>query len=248
MKLGLALPIAGGRLAIEAARIAEDLGVDGVFVFDHYSTRSRPEVLSASDPFVLLGALVSSTTRISLGSLVYRAATTPVGISVHAFCSLMDFAGTRLIAGIGIGGHEFEDELREFGYSCPDYFTRTQVAGDLAISLTAFGVPTWVGGSSTAAEGIALRSGAGLNLWNADIEAFGRRARKATQHNIEISWAGPWEASSLTSDRGASLSTHFDALRANGASWAVIAPRGVATTAELPATYRRISEIWQSAT
>lgn len=248
MKLGLALPIAGGHPVIEAARAAEDLGIDGVFVFDHYLTNLRPKVLPANDPLALLGALASSTRRIALGSLVYRAAPTPVRVSVHAFCSLIGIAGPRLIAGVGIGGNEIEDEFRKFGYSYPSFLTRTRAAAELATSLTATGIPTWVGGSSSTAERIASRCGAGLNLWNADIGSFGQRARKVKEHGIEISWAGPWAASSLTGDCGTSLSHHFDALLTHGASWAVIAPAGLSTTADLPTTYRRISEAWQSAT
>lgn len=247
MKLGLTLPLVGGIAVVEAAYAAEELGVDGVFLFDHYSTKSRPESLAANDPFVLLGALASATTQMFLGSLVYRAASTPVGVSEHAFRSLMDFAGDRLIAGIGIGGHEIEDELRNFSVSCPSYTARVQTTAKLARMLTSAGVCTWVGGSSIDAEGIALRNGAGLNLWNAGLAAFGARARKAIEQGIKISWAGPWAASSLRSDGGTALIHHFESLRATGASWAVIAPIGLTAMPELRAAYRRILECWQSA-
>lgn len=247
MKLGLALPISGGSAALEAARIAEGLGFDGVFVFDHYFTRARQVMLPANDPLVLLGALSSSTTQIAVGSLVYRAAASPVDVSAHAFRCLTDLAGTRLIAGVGIGGREFEDECRYLGLSSPAFSTRTQMTDQLAVTLTADGIRIWIGGYSAAAAEIAERSGACLNLWNAGIDAFARRARESLRRGIEISWAGPWAAVPTARGPDPALIRHFDALKSNGASWVVIAPTGVTTKAQLSATYRRISKSWVSA-
>lgn len=247
MKLGVALPVAGGRVAIEAGRSAEDLGFDGVFIFDHYSTKVRPEALQANDPFVMLGALCSSTAHLNIGSLVYRSGTIPVRASAHAYESLAAFAGIRLIAGIGIGGREFENESISLGSTYPGFSVRATMAGELVAALTTAGVRTWVGGLTAAAERIAFQSRACLNLWNANSETFSRRARAAHKEGIEISWAGPWAASPPGRGGIKALSHHFETLRGAGASWAVIAPTGVPTPAGLPDAYRRILASWHSA-
>lgn len=232
---------------MEAARVAQDLGIDGVFVFDHYVTRSRPGALAGNDPLALVGALCASTAEVAIGSLVYRSAAMPVGVSAHAFVTLAKLAGSRLIAGIGIGGRDFELEWREFGDSYPEQPARAEMTEKLADSLIASGVRTWIGGSGASAEEIASRSGAGLNLWGVDIESFGARAQRLTERGNEISWAGPWATSSPTGIGEQVLAHQFDSLKSNGASWAVIAPTGLERAGDIPAAYRRIRKCWLSA-
>ena len=85
MKIGITLPQfrheAGS--AIEAARRAEDLGLDGVFCFDHLWPMAQPD-RPALSMAPLLGALAASTSTISVGTLVSRVGLVPDGVLVAA--------------------------------------------------------------------------------------------------------------------------------------------------------------------
>ncbi|HEY4700455.1 MAG TPA: LLM class flavin-dependent oxidoreductase, partial [Streptosporangiaceae bacterium] len=73
MRIGITLPQFehGADHALEAARRAESLGIDGVFCFDHLWPIGKPgRPALSSGP--LLGALAASTSTITIGSLVSR--------------------------------------------------------------------------------------------------------------------------------------------------------------------------------
>ena len=78
MKVGVTLPQFRDEAdtALSAARRAEALGIDGVFVFDHLWPMGHPgRPALSSGP--LLGALAASTTTIHLGTLVAGSACSP---------------------------------------------------------------------------------------------------------------------------------------------------------------------------
>ncbi|HEV2311326.1 MAG TPA: LLM class flavin-dependent oxidoreductase, partial [Acidimicrobiia bacterium] len=71
MRYGLHVPQLGalaepGAL-VDLARRAEGAGWDGVFLWDHLMHRGDPP---ACDPWVALGAIAATTTRVVLGPLV----------------------------------------------------------------------------------------------------------------------------------------------------------------------------------
>jgi alkanesulfonate monooxygenase SsuD/methylene tetrahydromethanopterin reductase-like flavin-dependent oxidoreductase (luciferase family) len=70
MKVGVTLPQFRDEsdTALDAARRAEELGIDGVFCFDHLWPMGQPgRPALSSGP--LLGALAASTSTIALGTL-----------------------------------------------------------------------------------------------------------------------------------------------------------------------------------
>ena len=89
MKVGITLPQFRDEAdsALDAARRAEALGIDGVFCFDHLWPMGQPDrpVLSSTP---LLGALVGSTSTIAVGTLVARVGLLPDEMLVAVLSSL----------------------------------------------------------------------------------------------------------------------------------------------------------------
>jgi len=103
VRVGVTLPtFRDDALAIEAARQAEQLGLDGVFSFDHLWPIGAPE-RPALSCFPVLGAVAAPTGRISFGPLVARIGLVPDEILVAELLSLDLMAPGRLIAGSGPG-------------------------------------------------------------------------------------------------------------------------------------------------
>ena len=129
MRIGLALPhydfsFPGGepvsweRLA-EAARRAESLGFDSVWVSDHFFlalTRygGGPEPQGSVEPLSALAALATVTERVRLGTLVLSTTFRHPAIVAKAASTVDLLSGGRLDLGLGAGW--YEDEHRAFGY------------------------------------------------------------------------------------------------------------------------------------
>ncbi|MGD2061538.1 MAG: LLM class flavin-dependent oxidoreductase [Acidimicrobiia bacterium] len=87
---------------VEAARVAEKSGFDGVWIYDHFSAVSLGGD-AISDPWPLLGAISATTDRISLGPLVTNVTVRhPAHIAVAA-ATLQDLSEGRFILGVGAG-------------------------------------------------------------------------------------------------------------------------------------------------
>src|SRR5579884_3075389 len=84
--------------ALAAARQAEELGLDGVFVFDHLWPMGSPDrpIISAAP---VLGALAAATTSIAIGTLVMRIGLVPADLRRQ---SLRDCAGRLCSDGIPV--------------------------------------------------------------------------------------------------------------------------------------------------
>ena len=101
MKIGVTLPQFRheARSAIETARRAEGLGLDGVFCFDHLWPMGRPDRPALSSA-PLLGAVAASTSTVTVGTLVARVGLVPDGVLTAVLAGLATISGDRMIAGI----------------------------------------------------------------------------------------------------------------------------------------------------
>ncbi len=116
MKVGITLPQFrdDADAALAAARRAEALGIDGVFVFDHLWPMGQPgRPALSSGP--LLGALAASTSTIHLGTLVARIGLLPDEVLLDVLCGVDGLSGGRLIAGIGTGDQLSREENEAYG-------------------------------------------------------------------------------------------------------------------------------------
>lgn len=123
MRLGLALPcfdfsVPGEnplrwQTVVSAARRAEQLGFDSVWVPDHlFFDLARyggpPGPYGALDPLVTLAALARATSRVRLGTLVLSAPLRPATVLAKALATLDVLSAGRLTVGIGAGYYEPE--------------------------------------------------------------------------------------------------------------------------------------------
>jgi probable F420-dependent oxidoreductase len=140
VRVGLALPhydysFPDGRLLawdrlVEAARRAEELGFDSVWVSDHFFTDiarygGPGGLLGTVEPFTALAALATATERVRLGTLV---ACAPFRHPAHVakMATTIDLvSGGRFDLGLGAGW--YEEEFRAFGYGWPSTGRRMAV-------------------------------------------------------------------------------------------------------------------------
>src|SRR4051812_18444683 len=111
--VGLTLPsfVDDPEVPLAVARVAEAVGIDGVFVFDHLFRRTTAGVRRpALDALTLLGSLATATTTVTLGALVLRASLRPPASLAAAFGTLRRLAPGRLLAAVGAGDSESREE------------------------------------------------------------------------------------------------------------------------------------------
>lgn len=211
MRVGITLPQfrqdAGP--ALELARRAEALGIDGVFVFDHLWAIGNPEgpALSA---FPLLGALGATLERAAIGTLVARVGMVPDAMLVNQFQTLERIVGRdRLIAGIGTGDRISAEENLAFGLEYPSADERRAAVARVGAMLSERGIEVWVGDGAAPTRKVAVDGGHVLNLWQRPVEGVA----EAASTGVAVSWGGEVDR--------AEPEAHMRRLREAGATWAV---------------------------
>lgn len=84
--------------AVELARVAEDAGVDSIWVAEGPTGR---------DAFVTLTAIASATTRVALGTGVVNPFTRHPAQLAASFATLDESSNGRAVAGLGIGARDY---------------------------------------------------------------------------------------------------------------------------------------------
>lgn len=125
MRVGVTVPLAYGDTADgraprfeetrDYARIAESLGLDSVWVFDHLLFHFPPDPDEGlHEAWTTLSALAAIVPRVELGALVMCSSFRNAGLLAKMAATLDDLSGGRLILGLGCGWHE--PEYDAFGY------------------------------------------------------------------------------------------------------------------------------------
>lgn len=191
MRYGYHLP-QFGRAAVSgaverAARHAEELGFDDVWVSDHLvvpSSQSYPAPY-LYDPLVALSFAAAATSRVGLGTSVLVAPQYPSPLALaNTLASLDNMSGGRLTVGLGLGWSQAEFEalhapFEHRGARLDEIIDlmRTAWRDDPAthqgryypfsdirlLPKPAHDVPIWVGGTSDAAYARAFRRGDGYH-------------------------------------------------------------------------------------
>jgi probable F420-dependent oxidoreductase len=100
---------------LDAARRAEAVGFDSVWVPDHLQIRDDDgERLGVWEGWSLLAALAAATERVEVGSLVACTAFRNPALLAKMADTVDEISGGRLVLGLGAGWHE--PEFRAFGY------------------------------------------------------------------------------------------------------------------------------------
>jgi alkanesulfonate monooxygenase SsuD/methylene tetrahydromethanopterin reductase-like flavin-dependent oxidoreductase (luciferase family) len=228
VRVGVTLPtFRDDAFALQAAGRAEELGLDGVFVFDHLWPLGAPQ-RPALSAFPTLGAVAASTRTIGVGTLVARIGLVPDEILVAQLLTVHHMAPGRLIAGLGTGDAQSAGENLAFGIPFDAADERRLSLRACAAHLAGAGVEVWVGGGSAATNQVAVDLGVAVNLWGAPPAVVA-----ALRSRCEVTWAGP------VGGESPEIALWLEELSTAGATWAVCAwPPSIEAVAEAAASVR----------
>jgi F420-dependent oxidoreductase-like protein len=99
---------------VELSQLAEQLGYEHLWVYDHVETVPRRAPTHVFEAFTTLAALSQRTTTIGLGQLVTCSSYRNAGLLAKEAAGLDVMSGGRLILGLGAGW--YDREYRAYGY------------------------------------------------------------------------------------------------------------------------------------
>jgi alkanesulfonate monooxygenase SsuD/methylene tetrahydromethanopterin reductase-like flavin-dependent oxidoreductase (luciferase family) len=125
MRIGVTVPLAYGDVAdgraptfaetVTFAQLAERVGLDSVWVYDHLIFKFPPEPDEGlHEAWTILSALAPVVPRVELGTLVMCTSFRNAGLMAKMAATLDTISDGRLILGMGAGWHE--PEYTSFGY------------------------------------------------------------------------------------------------------------------------------------
>lgn len=103
--------------SVEIAQLAERLGLDSVWVYDHFHNVPKPAHESVFECWTTLAAISQLTKRIRLGQMVGCNLYRPPALLAKITSTLDVISDGRLEWGIGAGW--YENECRGYGYEMP---------------------------------------------------------------------------------------------------------------------------------
>lgn len=110
-------PVAKWEKAVEVAVLAEELGLDSLWVYDHFHTHPVVKQESVFEAWSLMAALAVATSRVRLGQMCTCALYRPPAYLAKVASSVDVISGGRLDVGIGAGWSKGEFEA--YGYEFP---------------------------------------------------------------------------------------------------------------------------------
>jgi F420-dependent oxidoreductase-like protein len=99
---------------IEIARLAEELGLDSIWVYDHFHNVPRPAQETVFEAWTTLAAISQITDRVMLGQMVTCTPYRQPGLTAKITANLDVISNGRLIWGVGAGW--YEHEFDGYGY------------------------------------------------------------------------------------------------------------------------------------
>jgi len=213
VKIGVVLPTfredptAAFAMAAEAA----ELGIDGVFAYDHLYPMGSPE-RPALAPFPLLARIAVAHPQLCLGTLVARIGLVATDVLAAQFEALEALSPGRTICAAGTGDRLSAQENLAWGVPVGSADARRHELEALARDLGRRGREVWIGGGAPKTLAMAEAVGATVNLWGATVEQVAEQAARTT-----VSWAG------VAPEGGSGgFGRLFEGLRGAGATWAVL--------------------------
>src|SRR5215212_5590374 len=121
-------PLPAWRRSVKVAKQAERLGVESLWLYDHFTTTPRPTDEITFESFTTLSALAALTERVRLGHVVICTAFRNPALTAKMISTMDTISGGRMDLGIGAGWKQ--DEWRAYGYGFPDTKERLAALGD----------------------------------------------------------------------------------------------------------------------
>ena len=119
---------AAWRRSADAARAAERLGFESIWLYDHFTTVPLPADEITFESFTALSALAALTNRVRVGHIVICTAFRNPALTAKMICTLDTISGGRAELGIGAGWKR--DEWIAYGYPFPSTRERLAVLAD----------------------------------------------------------------------------------------------------------------------
>ena len=108
------------------ARTAEDIGLDSVWVGDHYLYRHPDGTRGPWEAWTQLAAIAAVTSRVEIGPLVASTSFHEPAVLAKMALTIEEISGGRLILGLGAGWNE--TEYRAFGFPFDHRISRFEEA------------------------------------------------------------------------------------------------------------------------
>lgn len=145
---------------VETARMAEDLGFAGVWIYDHMSGIALGRE-SIHDPWPILGAIAQATSTVMVGPLVTNLTVRRPAHVANGGATLQDLSRGRVLLGVGAGagpGDPFARELEMIGEQPRSAARRRrEVLDGIAVIKS-----LWSGGGTYRGETALLQGAAGF--------------------------------------------------------------------------------------
>lgn len=100
--------------AVEIARYAEEVGLDSLWVYDHFHNVPRPAHETVFECWTTLAAISQVTSRIKLGQMVTCTPYRDPSLTAKITANIDVISGGRLIWGVGAGW--YDHEFKGYGY------------------------------------------------------------------------------------------------------------------------------------
>lgn len=113
---GIDDPQAKWATAVRIAELAEALGYDSLWVYDHFHNVPVPAHEAMFECWTTLAAISQRTSRIKLGQMVSCAPYRNPGLLAKITANLDVISGGRLIWGVGAGWYQHEYEAYGYGF------------------------------------------------------------------------------------------------------------------------------------
>jgi F420-dependent oxidoreductase-like protein len=116
--VGISDPSDKWATCLETARLAESLGYDSIWVYDHFHNVPVPAHEAVFECWTVMAALAAATTRIRLGQMVTCTSYRPPALTAKVTSTIDVISGGRLDWGVGAGW--YDHEYRAYGYEFPE--------------------------------------------------------------------------------------------------------------------------------
>ena len=114
--------------SLAVARTAERIGVESLWVYDHFHTTPEPSDEFTFESFLTLAGLVGVTQRVRLGHLVTCAGFRNPALVAKMISQLDVMSAGRMVLGIGAGWKR--EEWEAYGYTFPETASRLDLLHD----------------------------------------------------------------------------------------------------------------------
>ncbi|HVU12674.1 MAG TPA: LLM class F420-dependent oxidoreductase [Phototrophicaceae bacterium] len=111
-------PIEQYETMTNVGKIAEEVGYDSIWVFDHFHTVPTPEIETCFEAWTITAGLARDTSRIRIGQMVTCNGYRNPALLAKIASTVDVMSHGRLICGLGAGW--YEHEWRAYGYGFPD--------------------------------------------------------------------------------------------------------------------------------